>query len=383
MLSFRRKAPREIDDSLSVDLMLASCRRSRDMSDKEDADALSLSSRSPSPRGRSLGGAGAAADNSRLPLRRGSGDDSGPLGAEPGGDVLPANDLRHALDQRSAPDPDDAANEGNNGTFEDAAADGAPADLREVLDRRQRDDESAPAPASGRRKELRSTITAVHDAREAGNDAERDDKGARHREAGGRYDRSARGRDGDGGAERGMRGQQQQEDERRGRGPGQRYDRGGGDRGRDDDGDDRGGARGEKRQRDDVDRYARNNRDDSDEAGPSGRATGTAGAAKASRRVDADGEAGAAPADAAAAAGGGAAATPVKRKEVPTGRGGGAYIPPFRLKQMMAEAAEDKSSEQYQRMMWEVRSLLLCCWVFGAMSGCYGAMMCVKEIYLQ
>lgn len=29
------------------------------------------------------------------------------------------------------------------------------------------------------------------------------------------------------------------------------------------------------------------------------------------------------------------------------------YIPPFRLKQMMAEAAEDKSSEQYQKMMWE------------------------------
>ena len=29
------------------------------------------------------------------------------------------------------------------------------------------------------------------------------------------------------------------------------------------------------------------------------------------------------------------------------------YIPPFRLKQMMAEAAEDKTSEQYQKMMWE------------------------------
>ena len=35
------------------------------------------------------------------------------------------------------------------------------------------------------------------------------------------------------------------------------------------------------------------------------------------------------------------------------GRGGGVYIPPFRLKQMMAEAAQDKNSEQYQKMMWE------------------------------
>lgn len=339
--------------------MLASYRRARDMSDEDEA--LSLSSGSASPRGRSRDDADAAADNPRLPLRRGSGDDSGPLGAEVGGDVLPANDLRHALDQRGAPDPDDAANDANNGTGEDAAAGATPADLREVLTGRQHDEESTPAAPGGRRKELRSTITAVHDARQTGDDAERDDKGARHREAGGRYDRSARGRDGDIGAERGMRGQQQLEDERRGRGPGQRYDRGGGNRGRDDGGDDRGGARGEKRQRDDVDRHARNNRDDSDEAGPSGRASGTDATAKAARRVDADGDAGAAPADAAAAAGGGAAAAPVKRKEVPTGRGGGAYIPPFRLKQMMAEAAEDKSSEQYQRMMWEVRASLLCC----------------------
>jgi pre-mRNA-splicing factor CWC22 len=42
-----------------------------------------------------------------------------------------------------------------------------------------------------------------------------------------------------------------------------------------------------------------------------------------------------------------------KRKSVEMGRGGGVYIPPFRLKQMMAEAADDKNSEQYQKMMWE------------------------------
>jgi hypothetical protein len=32
---------------------------------------------------------------------------------------------------------------------------------------------------------------------------------------------------------------------------------------------------------------------------------------------------------------------------------GGVYIPPFRLKRMMQDAVADKSSEQYQRMMWE------------------------------
>lgn len=42
-----------------------------------------------------------------------------------------------------------------------------------------------------------------------------------------------------------------------------------------------------------------------------------------------------------------------QRKPVELGRGGGVYIPPFRLKQMMAEASQDKTSEQYQKMMWE------------------------------
>eukprot|EP00892_Ulva_mutabilis_P011560 jgi/Ulvmu1/8777/UM048_0032.1 len=59
------------------------------------------------------------------------------------------------------------------------------------------------------------------------------------------------------------------------------------------------------------------------------------------------GDAGAGP------SGGGGAAAPWQRKAPETGRSGGVYIPPFRLKQMLAEASQDKSTEQYQRMMWE------------------------------
>jgi pre-mRNA-splicing factor CWC22 len=41
-----------------------------------------------------------------------------------------------------------------------------------------------------------------------------------------------------------------------------------------------------------------------------------------------------------------------RTKMLPAGKAGGAYIPPFRLKQMQAEMA-DKSSAEYQRMSWE------------------------------
>lgn len=41
-----------------------------------------------------------------------------------------------------------------------------------------------------------------------------------------------------------------------------------------------------------------------------------------------------------------------KEKTLVPGKGG-TYIPPHRLKQLLAEAAQDKASEQYQRMMWE------------------------------
>jgi pre-mRNA-splicing factor CWC22 len=37
---------------------------------------------------------------------------------------------------------------------------------------------------------------------------------------------------------------------------------------------------------------------------------------------------------------------------LPVGKAGGAYIPPFRLKQMQAEM-QNKSSPEYQRMTWE------------------------------
>jgi pre-mRNA-splicing factor CWC22 len=39
-------------------------------------------------------------------------------------------------------------------------------------------------------------------------------------------------------------------------------------------------------------------------------------------------------------------------RTIKMGKAGGAYIPPFRLKQMMQEA-QDKSSPEYQRMTWE------------------------------
>jgi pre-mRNA-splicing factor CWC22 len=39
-------------------------------------------------------------------------------------------------------------------------------------------------------------------------------------------------------------------------------------------------------------------------------------------------------------------------RTIKMGKAGGAYIPPFRLKQMMQEA-QDKSSAEYQRMTWE------------------------------
>jgi len=41
-----------------------------------------------------------------------------------------------------------------------------------------------------------------------------------------------------------------------------------------------------------------------------------------------------------------------RTKMLPAGRAGGAYIPPFRLKQMQA-GIQDKSSVEYQRMTWE------------------------------
>lgn len=43
---------------------------------------------------------------------------------------------------------------------------------------------------------------------------------------------------------------------------------------------------------------------------------------------------------------------PRERKPLSTGRAGGAYIPPFKLAQMMAEV-EDKESVAYQRMTWD------------------------------
>jgi pre-mRNA-splicing factor CWC22 len=41
-----------------------------------------------------------------------------------------------------------------------------------------------------------------------------------------------------------------------------------------------------------------------------------------------------------------------RTKMLPAGKAGGAYIPPFRLKQMQAQI-EDKTSAEYQRMTWE------------------------------
>jgi pre-mRNA-splicing factor CWC22 len=41
-----------------------------------------------------------------------------------------------------------------------------------------------------------------------------------------------------------------------------------------------------------------------------------------------------------------------RTKTLPAGRAGGAYIPPFRLKQMMQEA-QNKASPEFQRMTWE------------------------------
>ena len=41
-----------------------------------------------------------------------------------------------------------------------------------------------------------------------------------------------------------------------------------------------------------------------------------------------------------------------RTKMLPVGKAGGAYIPPFRLKQLQAQI-EDKSSPEYQRMTWE------------------------------
>ncbi|EFN55449.1 hypothetical protein CHLNCDRAFT_52248 [Chlorella variabilis] len=55
------------------------------------------------------------------------------------------------------------------------------------------------------------------------------------------------------------------------------------------------------------------------------------------------------PAEAAAPA---AAPEPRERKPVAAGPAGGVYIPPFKLAQMMAEAA-DRESAQYQRMTWD------------------------------
>ena len=43
---------------------------------------------------------------------------------------------------------------------------------------------------------------------------------------------------------------------------------------------------------------------------------------------------------------------PRERKPLPLGRAGGAYIPPFKLAQMMAEV-EDKEGPAYQRMTWD------------------------------
>ena len=40
------------------------------------------------------------------------------------------------------------------------------------------------------------------------------------------------------------------------------------------------------------------------------------------------------------------------KKELKAGRTGGAYIPPFKLAQMLKEI-EDKSSPEYQRMTWD------------------------------
>jgi pre-mRNA-splicing factor CWC22 len=45
-------------------------------------------------------------------------------------------------------------------------------------------------------------------------------------------------------------------------------------------------------------------------------------------------------------------ALPRERKPLSTGRAGGAYIPPFKLAQLMAEV-EDKESAAYQRMTWD------------------------------
>lgn len=44
----------------------------------------------------------------------------------------------------------------------------------------------------------------------------------------------------------------------------------------------------------------------------------------------------------------------VEMKKLANTRGGGAYIPPHRLRAMMAEQAQqDQSSEEYQRLTWD------------------------------
>lgn len=324
-----------------------------------------MSSESPSPRGRSprRGVAAATASRSRSPDSQPAASDEH-TGAAADASALAADDLRHALQKRRGEDTGDAENASPDRAV---VADGPQQDLRELLDWKQVDgdepppdgEEAQPAlPASSKRKGIRSMVTSVtanDDAGDAPGPSRRGDRRDRHRDAGGRYDRSGRGGadgDGKGGDIRGQR-QDAQHDDRRGRGAGGRYDRSGGERGRG--GDERGGvggARGEKRPRVDGRADRREAAGEFDASG-NGRADADDAGAKAARRDGAgDGAAGSAPsADLAGAVVAGAAS---KKKDVLPGRGG-VYIPPFRLKQMMAEAAEDKQSEQYQRMMWEVR----------------------------
>ena len=214
-------------------------------------------------------------------------------------------------------------------TVHAVAGDGG-GDLRATLDRRRRGSGSPEATGQRQRRDRerddRQPRGSVHDRLERPRGRDADLRGDRGGERGGnrrnvtdrleRLDTDSRGDDREGGG---------RYDRDRGRGDRRRPDDRGGER-----------SRGEKRAHDEPD----------DRAAAQAPRNGDRGAAT----VDAD--AGASTSAATAAAAAATADDDSKKKDALPSRGG-VYIPPFRLKQMMAAAAEDKASEQYQRMMWE------------------------------
>jgi hypothetical protein len=209
-----------------------------------------------------------------------------------------------------------------------AEAAGDEKDLRHVLERRRRGEEGVHG-SEGRRH--RDDATLHHGNKEGcitndrGERRDRGDRGDRegHGVRGGRGDREDRDLD----RPPGRRGREGGEGapERRGRGIGERYER---PPPRGDCPPGHGGNSGSRR----------GERGASDTERPSKRQRGNADVPP---EVVAAGDTAALP-----------LASNAARKEAAPGRGG-VYIPPFRLKQMLAEAAQDRASEQFQRMMWE------------------------------